>query len=253
MKTIKAPYKCIFCGQTEKNKFSSVEHIVPESMGNSLLVLPQGWVCNECNNYLSLIEKEVQERSVLGIERCRFGVITKKGKPSKAKTGNLIWEAIPEVKNRIYLTVTQKSESAYYLDQDKATIEIPVHDKSTRYILRLLLKIGLELCAIKYISQFDSMFKPSINILFNKGNDIWKYLLITNGDITSKTKNLFGVDKKAVEELKGQNIELCLHEFDDEIILFFKYGYFFAAVNLSSTSLEYKNEIEKWGCEVIIC
>ena len=43
---------CIFC---KKNSDSSVsvEHIIPESLGNTDYTLPRGWVCDACNNYLS--------------------------------------------------------------------------------------------------------------------------------------------------------------------------------------------------------
>lgn len=44
--------RCIFCKQNSDNS-SSREHIVPESLGNEDHILPPGWVCDACNNYLS--------------------------------------------------------------------------------------------------------------------------------------------------------------------------------------------------------
>ena len=43
---------CIFC-KSHSDSSKSVEHIVPESLGNEDHVLPPGWVCDGCNNYLS--------------------------------------------------------------------------------------------------------------------------------------------------------------------------------------------------------
>lgn len=43
--------KCIFCGK-DSSKSKSVEHIIPESFGNSTAVLPKGVVCDDCNNYI---------------------------------------------------------------------------------------------------------------------------------------------------------------------------------------------------------
>ena len=43
---------CIFCKQGSHSS-RSVEHIVPESLGNTTQVLPPGVVCDACNNYFS--------------------------------------------------------------------------------------------------------------------------------------------------------------------------------------------------------
>ena len=44
--------RCIFCKQNSESS-TSQEHIVPESLGNKDHVLPPGWVCDACNNYLA--------------------------------------------------------------------------------------------------------------------------------------------------------------------------------------------------------
>jgi hypothetical protein len=44
--------RCIFCKSRSKTSRSR-EHIVPESLGNKDYVLPRGWVCDKCNNYLA--------------------------------------------------------------------------------------------------------------------------------------------------------------------------------------------------------
>lgn len=43
---------CIFCKQISDSS-KSQEHVIPESLGNKDHVLPPGWVCDACNNYLS--------------------------------------------------------------------------------------------------------------------------------------------------------------------------------------------------------
>ena len=43
---------CLFCkGSTETSV--SIEHILPESLGNFEIVLPAGVVCDRCNNYFA--------------------------------------------------------------------------------------------------------------------------------------------------------------------------------------------------------
>lgn len=44
--------RCIFCKQASDNS-GSREHIIPESLGNSTLILPPGIVCDRCNNYFA--------------------------------------------------------------------------------------------------------------------------------------------------------------------------------------------------------
>jgi len=49
---VTAPYHGIFCKSTYAS-FTSIEHIVPESLGNTEHVLPRGVACDTCNNYFA--------------------------------------------------------------------------------------------------------------------------------------------------------------------------------------------------------
>lgn len=44
--------RCIYC-LSGSDSSRSIEHVIPESLGNTKLVLPPGVVCDGCNNYLS--------------------------------------------------------------------------------------------------------------------------------------------------------------------------------------------------------
>ncbi len=66
--TIEAMY-CIFC-KRDSTGSCSVEHIIPESLGNEEHVLPPGVVCGACNNYFaSSIEQAVLESGAFKIAR----------------------------------------------------------------------------------------------------------------------------------------------------------------------------------------
>ena len=72
--------KCLFCGRDTTN-CKSVEHIIPESLGNIELILPKGVVCDKCNNYFA---NEIESK-VLSIQSfkdlCFFEFIpNKKGR-----------------------------------------------------------------------------------------------------------------------------------------------------------------------------
>jgi len=44
--------RCLFC-KCPSDDATSVEHIVPESLGNRRHILPRGAICDRCNNYFS--------------------------------------------------------------------------------------------------------------------------------------------------------------------------------------------------------
>src|SRR5258706_150378 len=71
---------CIFCKEPSDNS-KSVEHIIPESLGNVEHVLPKGIVCDDCNNYFAIkIEKELLEMPYFKSLRYRNDIFSKKGK-----------------------------------------------------------------------------------------------------------------------------------------------------------------------------
>jgi hypothetical protein len=77
--------KCIFCKEDSQNS-KSVEHIVPESMGNKTHILAKGVVCDKCNQYFSRkVEKKVLEKSFFTNLRHRNGIESKKRKIPKGK------------------------------------------------------------------------------------------------------------------------------------------------------------------------
>lgn len=71
---------CIFCKQNS-DVSKSIEHIIPESLGNKEHVLPVGVVCDRCNNYFSnKIEKPLMELSYFVSVRHRNSIENKKGR-----------------------------------------------------------------------------------------------------------------------------------------------------------------------------
>lgn len=72
--------RCIFCKQ-DSSASKSVEHIIPESLGNTTVVLPRGVVCDRCNNYFAR-KVEAPFFNLLGIDELRFfeGIPNKDGK-----------------------------------------------------------------------------------------------------------------------------------------------------------------------------
>lgn len=71
---------CIFCHQPSDNS-KSIEHIVPESLGNKKTVLWRGAICDKCNNYFATkIEKTLLDQPYFISLRNRNFIKTKKNR-----------------------------------------------------------------------------------------------------------------------------------------------------------------------------
>lgn len=69
----------MYCKRDSTNS-RSVEHIVPESLGNWEHVLPPGMVCDQCNNYLGrAVERPVLESEYFAQVRFVNSVVNKRG------------------------------------------------------------------------------------------------------------------------------------------------------------------------------
>ena len=70
--------RCVICKQPSDASIS-VEHIIPESLGNEKHLLPKGIVCDSCNNYISReIEGRLLESPYFRDIRFRKGILSKK-------------------------------------------------------------------------------------------------------------------------------------------------------------------------------
>ena len=77
--------ECIFCHK-DSSTSKSIEHIIPESLGNKDYVLPTGYVCDECNHYFAIkVEKELLSQPYFVSMRSRNEILTKKGKLVREK------------------------------------------------------------------------------------------------------------------------------------------------------------------------
>ncbi|MFZ2148155.1 MAG: HNH endonuclease [Sedimentisphaerales bacterium] len=71
--------RCIFC-KAESSDSKSIEHIIPESLGNDTHVLPPGVVCDNCNNYFAReVEKPFLDSIAMRLLRFHQAVENKRG------------------------------------------------------------------------------------------------------------------------------------------------------------------------------
>jgi len=72
--------RCLFCKRNSDDT-KSVEHIVPESLGNKSFILPLGYVCDKCNNYFAReVEKPFLNLPEIRMLRFQEAIPNKKNK-----------------------------------------------------------------------------------------------------------------------------------------------------------------------------
>jgi hypothetical protein len=85
---------CLYCKESD-GPFTSVEHVIPESLGNQslrgkkLILLPKGIVCDTCNNgKLAVLDNALIEFPPISWMRMRYGVRSKSGELPTTKLSN---------------------------------------------------------------------------------------------------------------------------------------------------------------------
>ena len=144
---------CIFCDSTT-NAHKSDEHIVPESLGGKE-ILPNGLVCDDCNNYCGRkFEKVALDSESMKFERAFNRIPNKNGKipfanidknPTYTGTNKLFKHSSPQMTKTIY---------------GSGILNIELPPSKLGPLLRLLLKIGLEYFAKEHADDiFELKFK----------------------------------------------------------------------------------------------
>ena len=72
--------RCLFC-KSNSSTSRSLEHIIPESLGNHTQTLPPGVVCDKCNNYFAReVEKPFLETEAIRLLRFHQVIPNKRGR-----------------------------------------------------------------------------------------------------------------------------------------------------------------------------
>lgn len=148
---------CLFCKSEDRDRFTSEEHVFPESLGNKTIILPPGVVCDVCNQYFSKLENQFIHSYPMLFGRFLSPEPTKKGKWPKTELpkGGFIrgirvsHDPVPIV--QIQLNGVNPEERArleaqyrsHALEHTLPSIRLPEED--IQVSSRVLAKIALEL------------------------------------------------------------------------------------------------------------
>ena len=151
--------RCLFCKKISSSSVS-IEHIIPESLGNTKHVLPPGIVCDKCNNYFARkVEKPFLESSSVKSLRFDQGIESKRGRipPVEGILHPGFKATIQKFNNSPYLGYIHFDDPGAFehiMETDKGTILLPYtgNPPEDRIVSRFLSKIAIEAFAYRLIA-----------------------------------------------------------------------------------------------------
>ena len=179
-----AQNRCIYCLRTGGG-FTSDEHIVPESLGNlDYLVLPPGYVCDECNNgILAQLDKWLIRSPAIAPLRVLYVPYDKEGHLPKASLGNMTIERTGP--RQIRITSKDRTggvRNVRELGDDEVTFEINMQAGGFKpqRLARSLYKIALGMVALDQgqDTACDSRYNAARDFILN-GHSFPNNLLMT--------------------------------------------------------------------------
>jgi hypothetical protein len=144
---------CIFC-KRDSTDSKSIEHIIPESLGNTIATLPRGVVCDKCNNYFSRnVERPFLESEAVRTLRFQQAIPSKKGRIPSIEALLLpgFSSVIHRPKNGPYIGLIGVEPGAMdYLATTKTgkfVLKLPGNPPDLNVVSRFLAKVALEALA----------------------------------------------------------------------------------------------------------
>lgn len=165
---------CIFCKNCSDTS-TSVEHIIPESLGNTKTILPKGIVCDTCNNYFSRkVEAPVLNHPYFRSLRSEQSLPSKRGRATQVKAVILpdnyaIDVAFQDDKNtsNLEIIIPQKCDFERFAQSAKANNTelvflkhdgLPPHGLMSRFLAKMAIEaLAFQLLhKIKYIEDMTN-------------------------------------------------------------------------------------------------
>ncbi len=179
--------RCIFCRQTN-NPFTTVEHILPESIGGGdWATLPEGLFCDVCQNrFGSEIEQQAIGDYPFSFFRTFLGIPTKKGKAPWFNSWEGVVRASLSPGTFGYDPSPPFEQST--LSGNKTQIRLLAHPLKPNMICRFLIKMGIEVVANDNPTDvFNAKFDAARNYALT-GDKSASWWYFQSEDITSASR-----------------------------------------------------------------
>ncbi len=196
-----SPFKCIYCLKSSE-PFTSIEHIIPEGLGNEELILPKGFVCDSCNNgILSRLDNYLQEFEPISFLRVIYTQCTKDGKLPEGNYQNIsIKKTHP--RNIIFREKDKSGGVRNLKETDNGQVSFSIDFRGRRFdpktLGRSLYKIAIGMVAFDrgFESVCDSKYNEAREFILH-GIDFPNNLLISmngkpNAQVRVKHQELAG-------------------------------------------------------------
>ena len=212
--------RCIFCRQPSVD-CKTVEHIIPESLGNKEHLLPNGVVCDKCNWYFGTkVEKELLDQPFFKHLRHRQDVRTKHGKSVPWKAYSLFPVQNPEKYINSGMTKEQLFEEMLKQGNLFYSPFIPTPKPDDIIVSRFLAKVGMEAMAHICVKNSLSLNEVIDNEALNPLRDYARY---GNGKFWPYSQRLIYDENKLWTDDSSPQYQL-VHEYN--IISFKQHEYY---------------------------
>ena len=214
--------RCLFCKQDSSNS-KSVEHIIPESLGNTTSVLPKGVICDKCNNYFARkVEQPFMESIDILTLRFRESIPNKRGivPPMKGFSyGGIpvkVYNPFPSApffvrKEKIIAIDAAPADISKILQHGRIITPAFVDDViplNTKTISRFIAKVAFESLAKKLIEQTggldylidESIYEPIRNYVRIGNTENWPCNIRRLYDMDKIWQNVDGEDYQILHE-----------------------------------------------------
>ncbi|PAC28323.1 HNH endonuclease [Flectobacillus sp. BAB-3569] len=211
---------CIVCH--DLNSAISIEHIIPESLGNKLYLCQKGKICDRCNQKFSKFEKKALTLSTLVMQRSRYSIPSKKGKPASGEINGLkingdqnFRKGFVEIRGKVKLIKKQGSTDLY--DLIVGTFD---RDESTP-CTKLFFKIAIEALyhsKIEIYNKYDGQLENLRRFILGLDNKEWPIITSSFG-----VNEMIDIPEESIiNHLKESHIEIKFIETFSSLIFCFK-------------------------------
>lgn len=187
---------CLFCQSS--GPYSTIEHIIPESLGNDDLLL-KGEICDSCQNYFGKeVEHFVLSKTPIAFWKTWLGIKSKKGKFPHANLSQ------PKKQKGVFPVIHPKHDNVSFTCHEDNSISVDVEDsdlvgsilggdrnqfqfvftpKALHMLGRFLCKVGLELLCLSDSNQArqDSLYVARRYARFGEFKELYPIFHFSKG------------------------------------------------------------------------